>query len=205
MAGVLRQVAPGAIVLPLRVLGPGGSGKAGNVADAIRFAVDQGAQMIHLSIAAPVASESVRAALQVAASRGVLIVAACGNDGSGRPEAPANALDGKNPLGRSGVSVSAVQTDGLFPSGARGAERSWLRASPCRALTRGPDGLGQRLLLRRPAGDRRPGPGPGRGQGPRRAGGTAERGQACWTPHSCSSDRCAAGREGVPRVTPPHG
>lgn len=123
VAGVLRQVAPGAMILPLRVLGPDGSGKAGNVADAIRFAVDQGAQMIHLSIAAPVASEGVRAALQVAASRGVLIVAACGNDGSGRPEAPANALDGKNPLGRSGVSVSAVQTDGRFPEwSTRGGE-----------------------------------------------------------------------------------
>ncbi|GGM19308.1 S8 family serine peptidase [Deinococcus aerophilus] len=123
VAGLLRQVAPGAMILPLRVLGSDGSGKASSVADAIRFAVDQGVQVIHLSIAAPVASEGVRAALQLAASRGVLIVAACGNDGSNRPEAPANALDGKNPLGRSGVSVSAVQTDGRFPEwSTRGGE-----------------------------------------------------------------------------------
>ncbi|THF84359.1 subtilisin-like serine protease [Deinococcus sp. KSM4-11] len=123
VAGVLRQVAPGAKILPVRVLSPDGFGDADNVASAIRFAVDQGAQIIHLSIAASVSNEGVRAALQHAVSRGVLVVAACGNDGSDRPESPANALDGKNPLGQYGVSVSAVNTDGTFPGwSTRGGE-----------------------------------------------------------------------------------
>jgi len=116
VAGIIRQVAPGAKILPVRVLRPDGSGNARDVAGAIRFATDQGVQIIHLSIAASVANEGVRAALQHAVSRGILVVAACGNDGSDRCEAPANALAGKNPLGRFGVSVSAVNTDGTFPS-----------------------------------------------------------------------------------------
>ncbi|GGR26322.1 S8 family serine peptidase [Deinococcus ruber] len=123
VAGVVRQVAPAASILPLRVLSPDGSGEARNVASAIRFAVDHGAQIIHLSIAASVSNEGVRAALQYAVSRRVLVVAACGNDGSDRCEAPANSLAGKNPLGRFGVSVSAVNTDGSFPSwSTRGGE-----------------------------------------------------------------------------------
>lgn len=123
VAGLLRQVAPEAKLLPLRVLDPSGSGEASSVASAIRFAVNQGARIIHLSIAASVSNEGVRAALQFAVSRGVLVVAACGNDGSDRPESPANALDGKNPLGRLGVSVSAVNADGAYPSwSTRGGE-----------------------------------------------------------------------------------
>ena len=59
-----------------------GSGEAGNVAQAIRFAVNQGARIIHLSIAASVSDQGVRAALQFAVSRNVLVVAACGNDGN---------------------------------------------------------------------------------------------------------------------------
>ncbi|GGL95163.1 hypothetical protein GCM10010840_36560 [Deinococcus aerolatus] len=123
VAGILRQVAPEAKLLPLRVLSPNGSGDADSVAEAIRFAVNQGAHIIHLSIAASVSNKGVRAALQFAVSRGVLVVAACGNDGSANPEAPANALDGKNPLGQFGVSVSAVNVDGTFPSwSTRGGE-----------------------------------------------------------------------------------
>jgi len=123
VASILRQVAPEAKLLPLRVLSPDDSGKARNVANAIRFAVDQGVQIIHLSIAASVSNEGVRAALQAAVSRGILVVAACGNDGSAQCEAPANALDGKNPLGRYGVSVSAANADGTFPSwSTRGGE-----------------------------------------------------------------------------------
>lgn len=115
VAGILRQVAPGARILPLRVLGPDGSGKAADVARAIRLAVDSGARIINLSVAAPVASEGVRAALQYAASRGVLVVAASGNDGASQPQAPAAALGGKDRLGQFGLSVTAVNPQGELP------------------------------------------------------------------------------------------
>lgn len=115
VAGVLRQVAPGARILPFRVLGPDGSGKAADVARAIRLAVDSGARVINLSVAAPVASEGVRAALQYAAARGVLVVAASGNDGGSQPQAPADALGGKDGLGQFGLSVTAVNLQGELP------------------------------------------------------------------------------------------
>ncbi len=115
VAGILRQVAPGARILPLRVLGPDGSGRAADVARAIRLAVESGAQIINLSVGAPVASEGVRAALQHAASRGVLVVAASGNDGGRWPQAPADALNGKNLLGQLGLSVTAVDQQGALP------------------------------------------------------------------------------------------
>ena len=123
VAGIIRQVAPEAKILPLRVLSPDGSGLASNVASAIRFAVDHGARIVHLSIAARVSNGGVRSALQYAAHQGVMVVAACGNDGTDRCEAPANALSGNSPLAQVGVSVSAANIDGTFPSwSTRGGE-----------------------------------------------------------------------------------
>ncbi|WP_168733653.1 S8 family serine peptidase [Deinococcus sp. Arct2-2] len=116
VAGVLQQMAPAARILPLRVLGTGGFGQAAHVAQAIRLAVDQGAQIINLSVAGSVSSEGVRAALQYAASRNVLVVAASGNNGGSAPQAPADALNHKNRLGDFGLSVTAVDQSGHLPS-----------------------------------------------------------------------------------------
>ncbi|SMB80265.1 S8 family peptidase [Deinococcus hopiensis] len=123
VAGLVRQVAPGAALLPLRVLGPDGSGRAADVARAIRFAVDAGAGVINLSVASSSSSEGVRAALQYAVGRGVLIVAASGNEGGDVPQAPARSLDGDSPLGQLGVSVTAVDAAGDLPAwSTRGGE-----------------------------------------------------------------------------------
>ncbi|MFB9994511.1 S8 family serine peptidase [Deinococcus oregonensis] len=116
VAGVLQQMAPAARILPLRVLGTGGSGQAAHVAQAIRLAVDQGAHIINLSVAGSVSSEGVRAALQYAANRNVLVVAASGNNGESAPQAPADALNQKNTLGAFGLSVTAVDQSGNLPS-----------------------------------------------------------------------------------------
>lgn len=116
VAGVLQQLAPAAKILPLRVLGTDGSGRASHVAQAIRLAVDQGARIINLSVAGSVSSEGVRAALQYAASRNVLVVAASGNSGGNVPQAPADALNHKNRLGDVGLSVTAVDQSGRLPS-----------------------------------------------------------------------------------------
>ncbi|UQN08409.1 S8 family serine peptidase [Deinococcus sp. QL22] len=115
VAGVLQQMAPAARILPLRVLGTDGSGQAAHVAQAIRLAVDEGAHIINLSVAGPVSSEGVRAALQYAASRNVLVVAASGNNGGSAPQAPADALNHKNRLGDFGLSVTAVDQSGHLP------------------------------------------------------------------------------------------
>ncbi|GIH27333.1 type VII secretion-associated serine protease [Acrocarpospora phusangensis] len=60
----------------------------GVVAKGIRYAVDAGADVINLSISKDLATEAERAAIRYAISKGVVLVAAAGNDGAGRRTAP---------------------------------------------------------------------------------------------------------------------
>ncbi|GGS65008.1 type VII secretion-associated serine protease [Planobispora rosea] len=54
------------------------------VARGIRYAVDQGADVINMSISKELATREERAAIRYAISKGVVLVAAAGNDGEGR-------------------------------------------------------------------------------------------------------------------------
>ena len=82
----ISSVAPGATVLPLRVLGDDGSGSTENVAKAIDYAVAKGAQVINLSLGSEVpligatGDDTFNAALGRAAAANVTIVAAAGNN-----------------------------------------------------------------------------------------------------------------------------
>lgn len=82
----VSSVAPGATVLPLRVLGDDGSGNTEDVAAAIDYAVDQGAHVINLSLGSEVplvgagGDDDFNAALGRAAAANVTIVAAAGNN-----------------------------------------------------------------------------------------------------------------------------
>jgi serine protease len=82
----VSSVAPGATVLPLRVLGDDGSGTTDNVAAAIDYAVAHGAHVINLSLGSDVpligaGGDAVfNAALGRAAAANVTIVAAAGNN-----------------------------------------------------------------------------------------------------------------------------
>ncbi|MFF0577361.1 S8 family serine peptidase [Streptosporangium saharense] len=57
------------------------------VARGIRYAVDHGADVINMSISKELATREERAAVRYAISKGVVLVAAAGNEGAGRPEA----------------------------------------------------------------------------------------------------------------------
>ncbi|MBP7960523.1 MAG: S8 family serine peptidase [Caldilineaceae bacterium] len=62
--------------------GPGGlTGSINNLADAIFEAANDGAKVINLSVESPVSSTVLSTAINLAASRGVLLVAAAGNTG----------------------------------------------------------------------------------------------------------------------------
>jgi thermitase len=72
----------GCRILPVKVLGGRGQGGDASVAAGIRWAADQGARIINMSLGGSQDSDVLREAVEYAVGRGVLIVAATGNDGA---------------------------------------------------------------------------------------------------------------------------
>ncbi|WP_405086944.1 S8 family serine peptidase [Microbispora sp. NBC_01389] len=60
----------------------------GVVAKGIRYAVDHGAEVVNLSLSKDMPTKDERAAIRYAISKGVVLVAAAGNDGAGKQTAP---------------------------------------------------------------------------------------------------------------------
>jgi serine protease len=73
-------VAPGVTVLAIRTADASGSSYVSDVSAAIREATDAGAKVINLSLGGPSSTNSQRSAVSYAVSRGVVVVAAMGND-----------------------------------------------------------------------------------------------------------------------------
>lgn len=90
VAGIIRQIAPRATILPIRVLGPDGSGDILDLTQAIQYAVARGAKVINLSLGSDMAVSAVEAAINSANRQGVLVVASTGNTGDTRVSYPAN-------------------------------------------------------------------------------------------------------------------
>jgi len=68
--------------LPVKVLNASGSGSWAQVAAGIRFAADNGANVINMSLGGSSFDSGVRSAVDYAFSKNVLVVSACGNSGS---------------------------------------------------------------------------------------------------------------------------
>ena len=81
--------APNVSILPIRVLGPNGSGSMADVAAGIVYAADNGADIINLSLGSFVGSQTEKDAVDYAVDKGVTVIASAGNSGGSLPGYPA--------------------------------------------------------------------------------------------------------------------
>jgi type VII secretion-associated serine protease mycosin len=131
-------LAPGAKILPVRVLDEDNRyDDALIVAKAVRWAVDEGVQVINLSLGGAGESPALAAALDYAFAKDVVVVACTGNI------APANPLDVWYPAREPGVIAVAGldrQGDGLWPGSITGT--ATVLAAPASGLVGArPDGF----------------------------------------------------------------
>ena len=132
VAGLVHLVAPGARIMPLKAFRADGSADIFDIASAIRYAVDNGANVISMSFSYDTPSPVLSGAIDYAKSRGVLCVASAGNAGKKTVMYPAgysyvvgvgsvNFSDRRSPFSNYGSSAStsapgeALVT--LFPGG----------------------------------------------------------------------------------------
>jgi serine protease len=107
----LTGLAYGATVMPVRVLDARGEGDAATIAEAVRFAVKRGADLVNLSLefGTDVGAREIPSlldALQFARRRGVLVVGAAGNEGDSMLAFPARSSNV--------LSVGATTEDGCL-------------------------------------------------------------------------------------------
>ena len=120
VAGVAYQ----AKIMPLKVLAASGGGTVADIAEAIKFAADNGADVINMSLGGGGESHLMQEAIDYAYNKGVVIVAAAGNSGQNAAGYPArypkvigvSALDStgnKTPYSNYGAGVDIAAPGGL--------------------------------------------------------------------------------------------
>jgi subtilisin family serine protease len=85
----IAGVAPGSMILPVRVLDETGEGSVADVADGVIWAADQGADVINLSLSSPTYSSAWDNAVSYARAKGAVVVGAAGNTGVNEVRYPA--------------------------------------------------------------------------------------------------------------------
>jgi len=105
-------LAYGATIMPLKVLSAAGSGTSADIADAIRWAADKGANVINMSLGSPFPDAVIRSACTYASKKGVVIVAAAGNSG-------------KQGVGYPAAYSECIAVSSVGPSGKLAGYSSW--------------------------------------------------------------------------------
>ncbi len=112
-------VAPDSTILPIKVLNQQGSGLVNSIARGIRYAVDNGADIVNLSLGGGFSSV-IASAISYAASNDVLVVAAAGNEGASTPTNPASLSSRYDNL----LSVGAFGSNGRIAGFSNGVGNS---------------------------------------------------------------------------------
>jgi len=81
VAGLIHAVAPRAKILPVKAFNADGTGRSSDIAQAIYYAIEQGARVINMSFTFDTVSDEVMYATAWAALQGRILVAAAGNEG----------------------------------------------------------------------------------------------------------------------------
>ncbi|MEM7726327.1 MAG: S8 family serine peptidase [Cyanobacteria bacterium P01_A01_bin.45] len=106
--GVVGGVAYNALIMPVRVLDNLGYSSSNSVTSGIYYAVNNGADVINLSLGSDYANPEQKAAIEYANNRGVMVVMAAGNDSASAPKYPANYAT------EYGISVGALNSYGVI-------------------------------------------------------------------------------------------
>ena len=101
----ITGVAHDTSIMPLRVLDNDGNGWVSDIISAVRWAADNGADVINLSLGGDSSSQAMADAIRYASRRGSVVVMASGNTGSNSPDYPAaHAIN-------HGIAVGAANSD----------------------------------------------------------------------------------------------
>jgi subtilisin family serine protease len=88
-AGIIAVMAPDAMIMPLRAFNDQGQADLFILAKAIRYAADNGANVINMSFGALEQSKALKNSIDYARSKGVFLVASAGNNNTSTPQYPA--------------------------------------------------------------------------------------------------------------------
>lgn len=102
----------GASIMPIKVLSASGSGTSADIAAAICWAVDNGANVINMSLGSPFPDAVIRKACVYASKQNVIIVAAAGNSG-------------KQGVGYPAAYPECIAVSAVGPSGKIAGYSSW--------------------------------------------------------------------------------
>ncbi len=81
VAGLVRRVAPGARIMPLKPFGRDGRAHLFPILQSVYFAVDHGARVINMSLSMASSSPLLEEAIRYASAKGAVVVASVGNSG----------------------------------------------------------------------------------------------------------------------------
>ncbi|MGI8502276.1 MAG: S8 family serine peptidase [Hassallia sp.] len=103
-------IAYDAKIMPVKVLNDSGSGSYDAIAQGIRYAADNGANVINLSLGGSYPNSVLESALKYASSKGAIVVMAAGNESGLQPGYPARYAN------ETGIAVGAVDKENNLAS-----------------------------------------------------------------------------------------